>query len=179
MPPDYVRLLITPLELKEANRFVALVHRHHFPVIQHRFSFGVVDVEGELHGVCIVGRPVGRSDRRKVAEVTRLATDGTPNACSMLYAAAARACKALGYEVVQTYILGTEPGTSLIAAGWSFDGQANRSTWHLYRPGRRTDQSQERKGRWSLRLNPERPMVREMERDDSQTAFWDETEPAA
>ena len=70
-------------------------------------------------GAAIVGRPVAREvDQYSVAEVTRLVTDGTPHACSIQYAACARAAKALGYERIQTYILNSEPGTSLIASGW-------------------------------------------------------------
>jgi len=47
----------------------------------------VIDENGILHGACIIGRPVARlaGEPRKVLEVTRLVTDGTYNACSMLY----------------------------------------------------------------------------------------------
>ncbi len=61
----------------------------------------------------------GPDDRQwKTAEVTRLVTDGTENACSMLYRAAWRAWKEMGGERMITYILNTEPGTSLKAAGF-------------------------------------------------------------
>ena len=36
----------------------ALWHRHHKPVVGHRFSIGVEN--GEIRGACIVGRPVAR-----------------------------------------------------------------------------------------------------------------------
>ena len=65
-----------------------------------------------------LGIPVGAAMTERVLEVTRLVTDGTANACSLLYAAAARVGKELGYERIQTFILATEPGTSLRAAGW-------------------------------------------------------------
>ena len=45
-------------------------------------------------------------------EVNRLCTDGTKNACSMLYGAAARAARAMGYRKIITYILDTEHGAS-------------------------------------------------------------------
>ena len=46
-------------------------------------------------------------------EVNRLCTDGTRNACSMLYAAAWRAARAMGYKRIVTYILESENGASL------------------------------------------------------------------
>jgi hypothetical protein len=45
----------------------------------------------------------------------------TKNACSMLYSACARAAQAMGYDKIQTYILVTEPGTTLKASGWYLD----------------------------------------------------------
>lgn len=109
-----------------------------------------------------MGRPVARlaGSPRAVAEVTRLVTDGTPNACSMLYAAAARAAKALGFERIQTYILDDEPGVSLRASGWVYEGPAGGGQWH-HTDGkpRRTDQPTTAKGRWALTLNPARPVV--------------------
>ena len=54
------RLHVVPLELSEANRLVAQWHRHHQPSQGHRFSLGVMDPSGVLHGAAIVGRPVAR-----------------------------------------------------------------------------------------------------------------------
>jgi hypothetical protein len=142
------------VELKEANAFVAAHHRHHKPVVGHRFSVGV-EREGSLTGVCIVGRPVARgSDQRNTLEVTRLCTDGTSNACSMLYAAAARAGKTLGYLRIQTYILDSEEGTSLKAAGWEFQTFTSGGSWNRDggRSGRREDQPQCKKARWGKGL---------------------------
>lgn len=62
--------------------------------------------------------------------MTRLCTDGTPNACSFLYQASARAGKALGYRRIQTYILREETGTSLKASGWKFERLSHPSGWH-------------------------------------------------
>lgn len=153
---------MVPVELAEANALVGALHRHHQPVVGHRFSIGCVDEDGVLHGAAVVGRPVARlaGHPRTVAEVTRLVTDGTPNACSMLYAAAARACKALGFERIQTYILDDEPGTSLKASGWVYEGPAGGGQWkHTDGRPRRTDQPTSIKGRWALALNPPRPFV--------------------
>lgn len=106
-------LELIPMTLREANAFVEQHHRHHKPVVGHKFSIGVSDGE-KVVGVAIVGRPVGRFlDDGWTLEVTRLCTDGTHNACSMLYAAAWRAARAMGYRRVVTYILESETGASL------------------------------------------------------------------
>jgi hypothetical protein len=124
--PEQQELFVVPLELTEANAVVGLWHRHHKPCTGHRFSIGCVDIEGVLHGVAIVGRPVARNagHPRDVLEVSRVATDGTPNACSVLYAAAARAARAMGYLRIQTYTLPWEGGASLRGAGWINEGDA-------------------------------------------------------
>lgn len=136
-------LRIVHLELRELNELVAHLHRHHKPVQGHRFSIGVMDGE-TLVGGASIGRPVARMTCQKsVVEVTRLVTDGTKNACSMLYAAAARAAKELGYERIQTFILAAEPGTSLKAAGWVDDGENGGGDWtRASKPNRRQDQPQ-------------------------------------
>jgi len=118
------------MELKEANGYIAVHHRHHKPVTGHRFSLGVRAAGGELCGVAIVGRPVGGTHQYDWIEVARLCTDGTPNACSFLYGAAVRAGKALGYDRIQTYILKQETGVSLKAAGWKFDRLSHPVGWH-------------------------------------------------
>ncbi len=50
-------LEIVPLDLASANEFVRMRHRHHKPVIGHKFSLGAV-LGGKIIGVAIVGRPV-------------------------------------------------------------------------------------------------------------------------
>jgi hypothetical protein len=150
---DVIKLYVVPIELKEANDFISALHRHHAPVVGHRFSIGCADNHGLLHGVCVVGRPVARLAGlpRDVAEVTRLATDGTYNACSILYSAAARACKALGFQRIQTYTLSSEGGASLRASGWQCEGEAGGGQWkHTDGRARRTDQPTEKKMRWAL-----------------------------
>lgn len=151
-------LKVVPVELVEANQFISALHRHHKPVVGHRFSLGCVTPDGVLHGVCVVGRPVARlaGHPRDVAEVTRLATDGTYNACSILYAAAARACKAMGFRRIQTYTLPIEGGASLRAAGWINEGNAGGGQWkHTDGKPRRTDQPTDIKTRWALDFNRE------------------------
>jgi hypothetical protein len=94
-------------------------HRHHQPPVGCKFCLGVADGADVLRGVAIVGRPVARLlDDGSTLEVNRTATDGTSNANSMLYGAAWRAAKALGYRRLITYTQAGEAGSSLRAAGW-------------------------------------------------------------
>ena len=146
--------------MKAANAFVARFHRHHKPVQGHRFSLAIT-MDGQVVGVAIVGRPVSRGcDAATSVEVTRLCTNGAKNACSFLYAAAARAARALGYRLIQTYILDSESGISLRAAGWSRVGAVRGRQWehsterqlHLDGHTRRTDQPTEAKQRWEKSL---------------------------
>lgn len=122
-------LVLIPISLADANAFVSEHHRHHKPVTGHKFSIGCTE-NGSLVGVAIVGRPVSRFlDDGFTLEVNRLCTTGAKNACSFLYAAAARAAKAMGYRKIITYTLDTEPGTSLRAAGWKCTGIAGGKRW--------------------------------------------------
>lgn len=91
-------LTLTPVSLAEANAFFAQHHRHHKPVIEHKFSIGCT-ADRQLVGVAIVGRPVRRYlDDGQTLEVNRLCTGGTKNACSMLYAATWQAARARAIE---------------------------------------------------------------------------------
>lgn len=105
-------------------------------------------------GAAIVGRPTGRRNPQyEWAEVTRLVTDGTKNACTKLYSACARTAKEMGFERIQTFILESETGFTLKLAGWEFDQWSEGGDWNQpSRGGRRTDQPQERKQRWKKEL---------------------------
>lgn len=112
-------LRIVPVRFEDACGFVEMWHRHHQPPVGHKFSIGVADEDDRLVGVAIVGRPVARHlDDGMTLEVARTATDGTPNANSMLYGSAWRAAKALGFRRLVTYTQAGESGSSLRAAGW-------------------------------------------------------------
>lgn len=125
------KLTLIPLPLDEANAFVVAVHRHHGKVVGHKFSLGAVS-ENKVVGVAIVGRPVARRrDDGLTLEVTRLATDGTRNACSFLYGACARAAFALGYKRIGTFILASESGASIKAAGWRLIGETPGKSWSV------------------------------------------------
>jgi len=124
------RLSIVPCSLKDANAFVARLHRHSAVVVGHKFSIAAT-LDGRVVGVAIVGRPVSRHiDDGKTLEVTRVCTDGTRNACSFLYGASKRAANALGYPRLITYTTEHEGGASLRAVGWISDGvQESRGEW--------------------------------------------------
>lgn len=113
------QLVIVPMTFAVACGFVTMWHRHHPPSVGHKFSLGVATPDGVLRGVATVGRPVAiHFNNGQTLEVNRTATDGTPNACSALYAAAWRASKALGYTRLITYTQEGESGASLRGAGW-------------------------------------------------------------
>lgn len=161
-PDGAIPLAVVPLELAEANALVARWHRHHQPAVGHRFSIGAVDPDGTVHAAAIVGRPVARlaGSPREVLEVVRLVSDGTPNACSILYAAAARAGRALGFTRIQTYILADELGTTLKASGWVCEGAAGGGQWkHTDGRPRRTDQPVGLKARWARTLGDAHPVA--------------------
>lgn len=123
-------LSLQPITYKEACEFIKLHHRHHLPPQGWKFGIAVNDGE-KVVGVVTVGRPVSRVlDNGWTLEVTRLATDGTKHVCSMLYSAAWRAAKALGYKRLITYILIDEPGTSLKAAGWKCLYETDGGEWN-------------------------------------------------
>ena len=128
-------LSITPINLKEANEFVRLYHRH-LPYVKVGYKFAVAasDLEGVVRGVAIIGRPIARrQDDGWTLEVNRCCTDGAKNACSMLYGAAWRAARALGYLRLITYTLSSEGGASLRGAGWRCLGQrkSNPRGWNM------------------------------------------------
>lgn len=125
------KLAAVPISLEEANAFVSEHHRHHRAVIGHKFSIGAA-LGDKVVGVVIVGRPVSRHrDDGLTLEVTRLCTDGSQNACSFLYGAAARAAFALGYKRIGTYILKSENGASLRASNWRLIGETPGRSWSV------------------------------------------------
>lgn len=155
-------LVVKPLTLAQANEAIERLHRHHNPVIGHRFSIGAYSGRS-LVGVAVIGRSVARAvDQNSIAEVTRVATDGHMNACSFLYAAATRICREMGFDELRTYILESEPGTSLKALkglGWVCDGIVRKdgAGWNS-RSGRTTNQPTCAKVRWRVVFRKKRPM---------------------
>lgn len=123
------RLQITPTTLSEAQDFIERHHRHRGRVAGH-ICVVAASVGERVVGVAIVGRPVARGNQDGfTAEVIRCCTDGTKNACSILYAAAWRAARALGYRRLITYTLTSEPGSSLRAIGFRVVGEVKGRSW--------------------------------------------------
>ncbi len=149
-------LTAQPCTIIQANKLVGQLHRHHKPIVGHRFSIAAYEAT-ELVGAAVVGRPVGREiPQYLVAEVTRLVTNGHKNACSFLYARCAQAAEAMGFWAIQTYTLIEESGASLRACAWEDEGQVrlDGKGWNN-RDGRREDQPQSAKRRWRRYFNQE------------------------
>ncbi len=123
---------LAPVSLRQANDAVARLHRHHPPVRGRKWAVAAIDGDGELRAVAIASRPVSRVlQAAGYLEVTRVASDGARNACSLLLGAMRRAGTALGYppHKIITYTLPEEGGASLRAAGWVEDGPAGGGSW--------------------------------------------------
>lgn len=156
-------LEIRPCSRGEAQAFIREHHRHNKPPNGCKYAIACYD-DDRLCGVAMVGWPVARMlcDGYTV-EVLRNCTDGTKDACSMLYGACCRAAKALGYKRIVTYTLMSEPGTSLKASGWKRAAEnVGGGTWDV--PSRHRELSQvtlfgeeqkystEKKVRWEKQL---------------------------
>lgn len=143
-------LEVIPITLRQARAFVSAHHRHHKPPRGCLFCLAASE-GGQVRAVAIVGRPVARMlQDGRTAEVTRLASDGTRNACSILYAAAWRACRAIGYRRLVTYTLPEEGGASLRGAGWRLVGEAGGGSWGRKERPRRDDHPTQEKFRWEM-----------------------------
>ena len=120
---------LAPISIREANRYVLYYHRHHRPTQGALFALAA-EIDGQLVGVAIVGRPVGAGlQNGRTVEITRVCTDGTPNACSFLYARCRRAAAALGYEKVVTYTRQDESGASPAGAGFEQEALLPARSW--------------------------------------------------
>jgi hypothetical protein len=121
----------------------------------HRDKFRIgCEKDGQLVGVIQIGRPVSRVlDDGNTLEVVRLCTDGTNDVCSFLYAKAARIAREMGYKKIITYILDSEIGTSLKAAGWKKEAEIKGHHWSCKSRPRNTSAPTCDKQRWSKELN--------------------------
>jgi len=100
-----------------ANYYIALWHRHSGMVVGSIVCLACYK-RGVLVGVATIGRPVARAlDNGRTWEVTRVATDGTRNACSALYAEARRRARMAEMQRLVTYTCEGESGASLRALG--------------------------------------------------------------
>lgn len=142
---------VVPLTLRAANDFIRKYHRHSAPVVGCRFAVGA-QVDGKLVGVAVAGRPVARRlDDGSTLEILRVCTDGTRNACSFLYARAARVGREMGYSSIITYSLQEESGASLKAIGAKVTGRVEPQEWSVpSRPRKSQPVYKAAKVRWQL-----------------------------
>lgn len=147
---------IIPLNLKKANNFVLLHHRHNKPIDSraHKFSIGLLDDEGNLVGVGISGRPISRMlDNGKTLEVLRVCViEGNKNANSKIYSQIKRIAVLMGYEKVITYTLQSESSSSLKAVSAMKEKELNNpQMWGRdKRPRKDQDVFMMKKIRWSI-----------------------------
>ena len=142
---------IRPITFRQASEFINQNHRHHSATVGCKFCVGLFDEE-KLVGVAVCGRPVARKlDDGFTCEINRLCTDGTKNACSMLYGACCRVAKAMGYRKIITYTLASENGASLKASNFVCEGVAGGVKWTTIRDTGK-DYPHEMKTRWSKKL---------------------------
>jgi hypothetical protein len=138
------------MPIKHAKRFVGAEHRHNPAINAARWAIAAY-LGGQLVGVVMVGNVVARMlQHPRRAEVVRLATDGTDNACSYLYGVAIAVSRAMGIWSLKTYTLTEESGSSLRAVGAKLDGDVRPEEWD--RPGRRrtTKHTIAPRQRWEL-----------------------------
>lgn len=134
------RVLSGGPDQRMAFDFVRDHHRHHQAPVGWKFGVACFN-GGALVGVGTIGRPVSRAlQTQGHLEVTRVAAAGPyelrRNACSAIYAAAAREARRRGHvrELV-TYTLDTEEGAALKAVGWLPQHRTNGGSWDC--PSRR------------------------------------------
>ncbi len=146
------KIKAVPLTRQQAAKFIDEKHRHHQSVNRDKFRIGA-EIDGELVGVIQVGNPVARllCDGYTV-EVVRLCTSGEKNVCSFLYSAASRAAKEMGFRKIVTYILDSESGESLRAAGWIKEADTRGHSWDTPSRPRKTTAPTCNKQRWSRML---------------------------
>lgn len=147
---------IKPITLRQASAYINQHHRHHKATVGHKFSIGVFDGD-RMVGCAVCGRPVSRYlDDGTTCEINRLCTDGTSNACSMLYGACCRIAKEMGYAKVITYILASENGASLRASNFVCEGEAGGTHWTGERD-KGQDIPAQMKTRWVRKLRKDAP----------------------
>lgn len=143
---------IAPCTVKAALRKVREWHRH-LPELQGGLFAAACEVNGECVGVAVAGNPSRVWQGSGKLVISRVATTGYENACSMLYGALCRAAKALGYREVWTYTLPDEPGTSLRAAGFVDMGLTDGGEHSRPSRYRKPAVRPEPKRRWLRRLS--------------------------
>jgi hypothetical protein len=171
-------LRVWPCTVKQAAAYVAKHHRHLPGMGGAMFAAALGPEPGEWWGVGTVGCGAQEWEGTGRAIITRTATDGAHNGCSMLLGALARAAKALGYVEVWTYTLPEEPGTSLRAAGFVDMGFSDGGEHHRESRPRRAAVRPDEKRRWRRVLSDVEPWpstaCREKAADPQLSFEWSE-----
>lgn len=145
---------VVPISQREAKAYIAENHRHHKAPAGSIINIAVSD-GAEIRGVLMAGRPVSRMlDDGWTLEVNRCCTDGVNNGCSMLYRAAWRAAKAMGWRKLITYTLPEEGGASMRGAGMRLVGERGGGKWSRNARPRVDDHPQQSKLLWELSTPP-------------------------
>ncbi len=151
------KLKAVPMTIKRAIPFVRRWHRHLTKVKGGLFALAVARVEDDqICGVAIVARPDARmlDNTGEYAEIIRIATDGTPNACSKLIGMARRIAGIMGYVNITTCTLPQEGGASLRGAGLKDPAPTAVGNWNRGgRPREPGPLDNEPKWRWTQKMN--------------------------
>ncbi len=143
---------LAPCTVKSALKQVRTWHRR-LPDLQGGlFAVQCVDDDGSCLGVAVAGNPSRVWQGQAKLVISRVATPGTENACSMLYGSLCRAAKALGYREAWTYTMLDEPGTSLRAAGFVDMGVTDGGEHSRPSRYRKPAKNSEPKRRWLRQL---------------------------
>lgn len=115
-------LYLVPVTLQQANDFASKHIKDYRPVPLDRFCIGC-GAGGKLVGVIIVGYPKDSElNDAQTLVVLHICATGGRIAYEMLYGAAARAAKALGYWRIIVFQPVNVSSSALRAAGWRYTG---------------------------------------------------------
>lgn len=147
-------LRVVPITITDAKKHIERHHSHHHAPLGGLFACAVADGE-RVVCVAMLSRPIARrlDAIPTVAEVTRVASDGTKHAASKCIAAVTRAALALGYTRLVSYTILGESGASYVAAGWTITALCGGGDGWDSRAGRSVQQTAV-KVRWET--GPER-----------------------
>lgn len=158
-----ITLRVVPCTGAGAAAYVARHHRH-LPWVSDRVRFACALAFEDPHsfvGVGIVANGPPEWEGTGRASITRTATAGVPNGCSMLLGALSSAAKALGYVEVWTYTLPDESGASLRGAGFDCMGWTDDDAdWSSASKVRAAPAVAGAKRRWRRRLSDVPPWPR-------------------
>lgn len=166
--PFATEVEIAPCSVKFALTRVRAWHRH-LPELQGGlFAVQVVE-RAACVGVGIAGNPPPEWQGTGRIVISRVATEGAENACSMIYGALCRAGKALGFREAWTYTLPEECGASLRAAGFIDMGMTRGGEWNCRARPRRPAKRSDPKRRWLRMLSGPVPSAYAAIKADAET----------